>query len=92
MKRYTSEKMAIVLEMLKCSKSTSQIIREYGVNESVAYRWRDEALSALQSAFTNKRKAKNWSVEADRERLLKIIGEQAVALEYQKKILMSVSQ
>lgn len=84
-----TEKMAVVMEMLKGTKTLSQIVKEYGIVEGMAYRWRDEALNAMQSTFENKQKTRNRSVEADRDRLLKIIGEQAVALEFQKKILVN---
>lgn len=84
------EKTAVVMDMLKGVKPVTQILKEYGVAESAAYRWRDEALNAIQSTFADKRKAKNRPAEADRERLLKIIGEQAVAIEFQKKILLNL--
>jgi len=91
-KKWTAtEKMAVVMDMLKGNKTLSQISKEYGIKDSMAYRWRDEALEAMQGAFTDKRHPKNRPAEADRERLLKIIGEQAVALEFQKKILVNIS-
>ena len=48
----TEEKMAIVMEMLKKTKPVTQICKEYGVNDGMVYKWRDEALNGMQSALT----------------------------------------
>lgn len=80
------EKTAIVLEMLKGSKPVTQICKAHGVSDGVVYRWRDEALEAMQEALSDKRKQRSSSSEAEKERLLKIIGQQTVVIDYQKKI------
>lgn len=85
------EKTAIVLEMLKGEKPVTQICKSYGVSDGVAYKWRDEALNAIRDALSDKRKQKNNSGEAEKERLLKIIGQQTVVIDYQKKISQGVS-
>ena len=47
-RKYTSdEKLAVVLEMLKGQKPVSQICKENGIRDSLAYRFRDEALDGL---------------------------------------------
>lgn len=87
------EKLAIVMEMMKSEKPVTQICKEYGVNDGgVAYKWRDEALSAMQEALTDGRKNRKPSADAEKERLLKIIGEQAVAIDFQKKISQRISR
>ena len=80
------EKLAIVMEMLKKERPVSQICKEYGVNDGMAYKWRDDALNAMQDALKDGRKNRKASPEAEKERLLKIIGQQAVVIDYQKKI------
>ena len=80
------EKMSIVMEMLKKDKPVTQICKEYGVKYGMAYKWRDAALSGMQSSLTHSRKSSQSSSEAEKERLLKIIGQQAVIIDYQKKI------
>tara|TARA_B100000959_G_C14905665_1_gene592867 strand:+ start:171 stop:458 length:288 start_codon:yes stop_codon:yes gene_type:complete len=84
------EKTAIVLEMLKGQKAVTQICKEYGVSDGVVYKWRDDALEAIQSSLSDKRKNNNVSVEAEKDRLLKIIGQQTVVIDYQKKISQRV--
>ena len=87
----TEEKMAIVMEMLKRDKPVTQICKEYGVNDGMAYKWRDEALTGMQSALTNGRKNRHANPDSEKERLLKIIGQQTVVIEYQKKISQGLS-
>jgi len=81
------EKFAIVVDMLSGQKPITQVCKSYGVNEGVAYRWRDEALEAMRDSLSDKRKKRNGngSNEAEKERLLKIIGQQTVVIDYQKK-------
>jgi len=80
------EKLAIVMEGLRGAK-VKDICAKYGVAETQYYRWRDEALEAIKVGFADKRRkeARN-TAEAEKERLLKIIGEQAAALDLQKKL------
>lgn len=85
------EKMAIVMEMIKKERPVAQICKEYGVNDGMAYKWRDEALSAMQTALSDGRKNRHANPEAEKERLLKIIGQQAVVIDYQKKISQRIS-
>lgn len=90
-KQWTSdEKMALVLEMIKAQKPISQLCKEYGVRDNLAYRWRDEALTGLKKALSNGGKQRDRSGEAEKERLLKIIGQQAVTIDFQKKIAETI--
>jgi len=81
------EKLAIVLDGLK-GQGVREICTEYGVSETQYYKWRDEALNLLKEGFKDKRRKGNCdrSGEADRNRLLKIIGEQQLIIDIQKKI------
>lgn len=85
------EKMSVVMAMLKGAKPIAQVCREHGISENMAYRWRDEALSAMKDGLADKRKARHHTPEAEKERLLKIIGQQAVIIDYQKKISQELS-
>ncbi len=87
-KKWThEEKLAIVLDGFK-GRSVREICAEYGVSETQYYKWRDEALKLLKEGFKDKRRKgnRNRSDEADRNRLLKIIGEQQLIIDIQKKI------
>lgn len=86
-KRWSSdEKLAIVLEGLKGTK-VKDICAKYGVAETQYYRWRDEAMEAMKAGLADKRRKENRNPQqAEKERLLKIIGEQTAALDLQKKL------
>ena len=91
-KKYSAdEKTAVVMAIMKGQKTISQICKEYGVSDGVAYRWRDEALEAIKLGFSDKRKQPLQSSEAEKERLLKIIGQQTVIIDFQKKISQELS-
>ena len=79
------EKSAIVVEMLGKQRAVTQICKDYGISDGMAYRWRDDALEAMKASFSGKRMQKNASGQAEKERLLKLIGQQAVVIDYQKK-------
>lgn len=81
------EKLAIILDGLK-GRSVREICLEYGVSETQYYKWRDVALNSLKNGFKDKRRKGNCdrSAEAERNRLLKIIGEQQLIIDIQKKI------
>jgi transposase-like protein len=80
------EKMAIVLEGLQ-GKAVKDVCAKYGVAETQYYRWRDQAFEGMKEALADKRRRENRNThEAERDRLLKVIGEQAAALDLQKKL------
>ena len=80
------EKLSVVMEMLKGQKPVSQICKEHGIRDSLAYKWRDEGLSSLKTGLSDKRQVRYQAPDAERERLLKIIGQQTVIIDFQKKI------
>lgn len=81
------ERLAVVLDGLK-GRTIREICNEYGIAESQYYRWRDEALEGMKGALKDKRskECRDKSVDAERNRLLKIIGEQQLIIDIQKKI------
>ncbi|MBI1882707.1 MAG: transposase [Chlamydiae bacterium] len=81
------EKMAIVLEMIRGRKNVSQICREYGVNETLAHRWKEDALEGMKEALADKRQTRHTSFEGKKYRLLKVIAGQACVIELQKNII-----
>jgi len=80
------EKLSVVIEMLKGNKPVSQICKEHGIRDSLAYRWRDEGLDGLKTGLSDKRALRHQRPDAERERLLKLIGQQAVIIDFQKKM------
>ena len=90
-KKWTAEeKLAIVLDGFK-GRSMTEICREYGVSEAQYYKWRNEGLSLLREGLGDKRSKgyRDRSWEAERNRLVKLIGEQQLIIDIQKKIQTS---
>jgi transposase-like protein len=80
------EKKLVVLELLKGGKSVSQLTKERGISDALIYRWRDQALKAVEGAFNGNNGKAESGFSGERDRLLKIIGEQACVIETLKKI------
>lgn len=87
-KKWTAEeKMSVVLEMLAKERPVTQICKSFGISDALAYKWRDDALEAMQERLSNrKRRKESGSSQGEIERLLKLVGRQAYAIECQKKI------
>ena len=83
----TEEKLAVVLDGLK-GRPVRELCREYGISDAQYYKWREEAINAMKQGLKDKRR-KEWrdkSWEVERNRLLKMIGEQQLIIDIQKKI------
>jgi transposase-like protein len=80
-----AEMKLIALEMLRGEKSVLQICKEYGIAEATAYKWKNKALSSLENAFEKTEKTKHQ--DAEKNRLLRIIGEQSLVIDTLKKIV-----
>jgi len=81
------EKKLVVLELLKGGKSVGQISKERGISDALIYRWRDQALKAIENAFNgNENGTGAAGFSGERDRLMRIIGEQACVIETLKKI------
>jgi transposase-like protein len=80
------EKRLVVLELLKGGKSVGQLAKERGISDALIYRWRDQALKAIEGAFKGNGSKAGSDFSGERDRLLKIIGEQACVIETLKKI------
>jgi transposase len=81
------EKMSVVMEMFRQERPVTQICKSYGISEGLAYKWRDEALAAMQERLSARKNSNgSHSNQREVERLLKLVGQQAYAIECQKKI------
>jgi len=78
------EKMAIVLEGLKETRSVAEICREHQISQTLYYRWRDKFLEAGKRGLENGG-ANDHVYRAEIESLQKIIGKQAIQIEMLKK-------
>jgi transposase-like protein len=81
----SEEKIAIVLEGLKGEKSVAEICREHQISQALYYRWRDRFLEAGQKGLSNGGGEDEKALQAQIEKLEKIIGRQTIAIEALKK-------
>ncbi len=81
----SEEKMAIVLEGLKGQKSITEICREHRISQTLYYRWRDRFLEAGQKGLGTENLDEAKALQAEIEKLEKIIGRQTIAIETLKK-------
>jgi len=80
----SEEKLAIIMDGLR-GRSVREICQEYGISEAQYYKWRDQGIMLMKKGLEDQRQKGNQSAEADRNRLLKIIGEQQLIIDLQKK-------
>jgi len=79
----SKDKLRIVLEGIK-GKTVPDICREYGIVQSMYYRWRDQFLKNAESIFSDTTSKKETKLERENNQLKQIIAEQALEL---KKML-----
>lgn len=75
----------MVMEILRGAKTVGQVAKERGISDSLVYRWRDNALRAIKETFRNNGRKGRENPDGERERLLRIIGEQACVIDTLKK-------
>lgn len=85
-KRYTvQEKAKIVLEILKGELTQSQLTAKYGVHSTQMHTWKKQALEAITTGFSDKRKHESRDQNDLIEELYKQIGQLKVELDWLKK-------
>jgi len=85
--KWTKEdKKLVVLELLKGGKSVGQLAKERGMSDALIYKWRDQAFKAIEGAFNGNGTKSDSGMAGERDRLMRIIGEQACVIETLKKI------
>ena len=88
----SEEKMAIVLEGLKGEKSVAEICREHQISQTLYYRWRDRFLEAGQKGLSNGGGEDEKALQAQIEKLEKIIGRQTIAIEALKNSRVNLGE
>jgi transposase-like protein len=79
------EKLAIVLEGIKGIKPVAEICREHQIAQTQYYQWRDRFLEGGKRALMNGIPATEDALQCKIEKLERLIGQQAVAIELLKK-------
>lgn len=86
-KKWSPEtKLKIALEAIKGDKSLTEIASETGLHPKQIRRWRDQLLAEGQEIFIHKTTLKK--VDPDKEKLLSIIEQLNLELDFLKKKLM----
>ena len=83
--RYTPEqKFNIVLESLRGDRSISEICRDYGISQSLFYKWRDKSFAGAKSSLSSPKKVYK-AYEAELRELKQVIGELTIENQILKK-------
>lgn len=85
--KWSSEKKyEIVLRSIR-GESVADLCRENGMSATMFYRWRDEFLQGAQQGLKDKRNPQNRDpVLEENRKLKKIVAEQVLIIEGQKKL------
>lgn len=81
-KKYTSKfKFKVVLEALKEQKTLGELAQKYSLHPQQISTWKRQFLDHGESVFGKKKTAKS-EAEQEKERLLKVIGQQKVEIDF----------
>ncbi len=87
-RKFTSKfKTKVVLEALKERQTTQQLAQKFEISPQQINLWKLEFLSQAESVFDTSSKSKKSEAEQKEERLLKVIGQQKVELDFLKDAL-----
>lgn len=84
-KRSSEFKLNLVLECLKGDKTIAQIATEHQIHPKQIRRWRDKFIEEGQQVFTHK--ATQRKADPDKEKLLHVISQLSMELEFLRKKL-----
>jgi transposase len=87
-RKFTSKfKMNVVLEALKEKSTLAEMAQKYNIHPQQITNWKREFLNKADTVFDNGKKTIKTESEQKEERLLKIIGQQKVELDFLKNAL-----
>jgi len=87
-KKFTSKfKTTVALEALKERSTLSELAKKYSIHPQQITNWKREFLEGSESVFNQKKKSKKKESEEKEEKLLQIIGQQKVEIDFLKKNL-----
>ena len=85
-KKYTS-KFKVVLEALKERESLAELAQKYKVSPQQISLWKRSFLLDGENVFSSKTKSKKTEIQEEKQQLLRIIGEQKVAIDFLEETL-----
>lgn len=80
-------KVQIVLEALKEEKTLAEIAREYDIHPQLISQWKRQFLCLAPKIFESKSRREQTRESRKMEELEKIIGRQAIEIQFLKKVL-----
>ena len=87
-RKFTSKfKTKVVLEALKERLTTKEIAQRFDISVQQVNLWKREFLSEAEIVFSKSMTSKKSEAEFKEERLLKVIGQQKVELDFLKNAL-----
>lgn len=87
-RKFTSEfKTKVVLEALKERSSLSELSQKHDLHPQQITKWKRDFLAGASSVLSKPQLSVQDEAEAEKARLLQIIGEQKVELDFLKKKL-----
>ena len=87
-RKFTSKfKTKVVLEALKERSTTREIAQRFEISVQQVNLWKREFLNDAETVFNKGAKSKKSEAELKEERLLKVIGQQKVELDFLKNAL-----
>ena len=87
-RKFTSKfKTKVILEVLKERSTVQQLAQKYEVSVQQIYQWKRAFLSNVEAVFDKGVKSTKSAAEEKEERLLKVIGQQKVELDFLKNAL-----
>ncbi|WGK64717.1 transposase [Croceiramulus getboli] len=87
-RKFTSKfKTKVVLEALKERSTTKEIAQRFEISVQQVNLWKREFLTDAETVFNKSGKSKKSEAELKEERLLKVIGQQKVELDFLKNAL-----
>ena len=87
-RKYTSKfKTKVVLEALKEKHTLAELAQRYEIHPQQITNWKREFLNKAETVFDTRKKSKKSEAEENEEKLLKIIGQQKVELDFLKDAL-----
>lgn len=82
-RKFTSSfKTKVVLEALSERHTIQELGRKYEIHPNQIAKWKSQFLENAQSVFEGKSTSEATDYEKEKERLLKIIGEQKVDIDF----------
>lgn len=80
----TKFKTKVVLEALSGRYTAQELARKYEIHANQISQWKSQFLANAESVFEQGNSSKNRDIQAEKEKLFKIIGQQKVEIDFLK--------